>query len=902
MSQRFHTLNGWCRQCLVPVLAGTLVLTSAAGATVLPFGHAQTVAAASVKTTVTYKLVKQTETYITSGAKQVDYQWVSSDSSKLTQWVHVIQIDLTNPYVQLNAMSGKAGSVTSRQSVGAMAKETGAVAGINGDVFNTSSSSEGAPLGAEIRSGELLTSPSKLKGMYAFGVTQDRTPIIDEFAFSGTVQAEDGATFPLSGVNKSAYTTEPDKANSHADAMYVYTDNWTASQRPMNSGTTPTEALVVDGVVTEVSDGQEITTPVPENGYILRGHKSAADFIRTHLTVGTQVTTNDLLISLTNGKTYDPSSFQMMVSGHTILVDGGKAAAFSRDISGLSGAAARARTAVGYSKDGKTVYLITVEESGGLKGVPLSQLQDIMVQLGVYKGVNMDGGGSTTMVTRPLGEFQVTLAHPTSYGTTQRQVADGIGVYTTAPQGAIKGIVASGAKTLFVGQQTSYALKAYDTYYNPIDPNGLTPQWSLDKAIGSLQNGVLTATKPGTAKLTVKAGSASDRVDIEVIGADQIDQLSIDPSTTLLAPGSSISVPVTARLKDGRELKVPASSLKWEFKGFAADVGDGKIAVKSVGGQTSLGYAIARYQDFSTMVVLAPGSEKTLEDFENVGYAITYADLPAGQTEGSVALVTGLPGHETSTALDLKYDFTAAAGNKLYAYAVLNGGQGITVDGGPSALTLDVSGDNSGNWLRAEFTDAKGNIQYATLADEIDWTGWKTLRVDLTELGMAYPAKLTKLYVVDPAEDQDERALQGEVAFDNLKLQYPPKSVKPQSTSVVLQVGSKTAKIGGSSVKLDAAPLIQNGTTFVPLRFISDALGGDTSWEQTLKRVTVLRGDRMLELWPGRSDLIANGVRIPAPAVPVVKNGRVLVPLRVVSEQLGLTVVWEASKKSITIY
>ncbi|WP_238357708.1 stalk domain-containing protein [Cohnella zeiphila] len=877
-------------------------MTSAVGATVLPLGKAQVASAATVKAAVTYKLVKQDETNITAGAKQIDYQWVSSDSSKLTQLVHVVQVDLTNPYVQLNAMTGKAGSVTARQSVGGMAKETGAVAGINGDVFNTATSSEGAPLGAEIRSGELISSTSKLTGMYAFGVTKDRTPIIDEFSFSGTVQAADGSTFPLTGVNKSAYKTEPDDAYSHADAMYIYTDNWTASQRPMNSGTTPTEALVVDGVVTEVSDGQEITTPVPENGYILRGHKSAADFIRTHLSVGTQVTSNYSLTSLTNGKTYDPSSFQMMVSGHTILVDNGKASSFSRDVSGLSGSSARARTAVGYSQDGKTAYLITVEENGGLKGVPLSQLQDIMVKLGVWKGVNMDGGGSTTMVTRPLGDFDVTLAHPTSFGTTQRQVADGIGVYTTAPQGAIKGIVASGEKTLFIGQQTNYALKAYDTYYNPIDPSGLTPTWSMDKAIGSFQNGVFQATKEGTAKLTVKAGSASDSVDIEVIGADQIDQLTIAPSTTLLAAGSSISVPVTARLKDGRELPVPASAIKWEFKGFTANAADGKITIQSVNEKATAAYAIARYQGFSTMVVLAPGTEKKLEDFENVGYTISYADLPSGATQGSVSLVTGLPGHETSKALDLKYDFTSGAGNKLYAYAMFNGGKGITVDGGPSAMTLDVSGDNSGNWLRAEFTDSKGAIKYATIADAIDWSGWKTVRVDLTEAGISYPAKLTKLYVVDPVEAQDERALQGEVAFDNLKLQYPPQTIKPQSTSVLLHIGSKTAKVGTSTVQLDAEPLVQKGTTYVPLRFISDALGGDTTWEQTLKRVTVLRGDRMLELWPGQSDLIANGVRVPAPSAPVVKNGRVLVPLRVVSEQLGLTVVWQAAAKSITIY
>lgn len=894
---KLHTLNRICRKCVPPMIAGTLVFGALGGAPWLSLPAP--VAAAASASAVTYQLVKQGESMITSGAKQVDYQWVSSNKSEATQLVHVLQIDLSNPYVQLNAMVGKNNSVTARQSVGSMAKETGAVAGINADVFNTSTStSEGAPLGAVIQSGEMLSSPSQLTGLYAFAVTKDRQPMIDLFTFSGSVTAEDGTAFALSGINKSAYTTEPDKAYSHVNKLYIYTDNWSASQRPMNSSTTPTEALVVDGVVTEISPGAQIATPIPANGYILRGHKDAADFIVNHLAVGQKVTANYGLAS-SSGANYDPSSFQMMIGGHTILVDGGAAASFSRDISGVSGSADRARTAVGYSKDGKTVYLITVEESGGLKGVTLKELQQIMLKLGVWKGVNMDGGGSTTMVTRPLGEFSVSLAHPTSYGTTQRLVADGIGVYTTAPRGTIKGIAASGSKTLFIGQQATYSLKAYDTYYNPMDPSGLTAQWSANSAIGSFKDGVFTATKAGTAKLTVKADNASDSVDIEVIGGSQIDQLTVSPSTTLLAPGSTISVPVKARLKDGRELTVPASSLAWEFKGFTASVKDGKLTVDKVDQGATIGYAIARYDGFSTMTVLAPGTEKKLEDFESVGYDIGFTGLPA-ETTGTASLVTGLPGRETSKALDLAYDFTNGTGDR-FAYAVLNGGSGIAVDGGPSALTLDVSGDNSNNWLRAEFLDAKGNKVYVTLADPIDWSGWKTLRVDLSSAGLTYPAKLTKLYVVNLAKDQDERALQGDIAFDNLSLQYPPQTAKPNATSVVLTIGSKNATIGGAAAKLDTAPLLKDGTTYLPLRFISDALGGVIAWDQEQKKVTVLRGDRMVELWPGRLDVIATGVRVPVTVSPMLSGGRVLVPVRVVSEQLGLKVLFDNKTKSITI-
>ncbi|MBB6670633.1 stalk domain-containing protein [Cohnella nanjingensis] len=892
--------NRIARVVVVPVLAGTLVVTSFVGA-FAPLPYISPSVASAAEAIVTYKLVKQDEQIVTSGVKQINYSWVPSSSSKTTEQVHVFQIDLTNPYVQLNAMSGKNGSVTSGQSVGNMVKATGAIAGINGDVFNTGSASEGAPMGAEIISGQMIVSPSKLQGMFAFAVTKDKQPIIDQFSFSGSVTAEDGATFNLAGMNQSSYTTYPDKTPSHVGTMYIYTNKWTAAQRPANSGATPTEALVVDGVVTEIGDNTTIATAIPENGYILRGHREAADFIRTHLAVGTKVSSNYGLTSMTNGKSYAPDAFQMVVSGHTILIDSGRTAAFSRDISGVSGSANRARTAAAYSKDGKTAYLVTVEENGSRKGVTLANFQKILLGLGAWKAVNLDGGGSTTMISRPLGDFATVLAHPTSYGTTQRVIANGIGVYTIAPAGATKGIVASGPKTLLLGQQATYALKAYDTYYNPLDPAGLAPQWSVSGGVGTFQDGVLTATKPGKAKLTVKSGAASNTVELEVIGADQVAKLTVDPSTTVLAPGTTISAPVKAQLKDGRTLDVPATSVKWEFRGFTASKdASGKLTIDAVSEGATAGYAIARYDGFSTMFTLAAGTEKPLETFENVGYDIGFTGLPA-ETQGSAAVVSGLPGRETSKALRLTYDFNTGSGSR-FAYALLNGGNGIPVAGKPSVLSVDALGDGSYNWLRAEFKDAGGKQVFVTIAKTIDWTGWKTFRIDLAAAGLTAPATLTKLYVVNLEEDQDERALQGQVAFDNLTLQYAPASITTSTANIVMTVSKKEAKVNGKAVKLDTAPQLLNGTTYLPLRFVSDALGGQTDWNAANKQATVLRGGTLLDLWVGGKELVSTGVRQEAAAAPILQNGRVLVPVRVVSEQLGQKVDWDPKTKTITIH
>src|SRR6185312_13320626 len=94
------------------------------------------------------------------------------------------------------------------------------------------------------------------------------------------------------------------------------------------------------------------------------------------------------------------------------------------------------------------------------------------------------GGGSTTLISRPLGETEVQLTNRTQTGSL-RQVANGIGVYTTAPTGDLAGYILTGQHELFLQESTAYHLKAYDTYFNPYQYDAARAQWST-------QNGYFT--------------------------------------------------------------------------------------------------------------------------------------------------------------------------------------------------------------------------------------------------------------------------------------------------------------------------------------------------------------------------------------------------------------------------
>ena len=99
----------------------------------------------------------------------------------------------------------------------------------------------------------------------------------------------------------------------------------------------------------------------------------------------------------------------MLIGGQTILVDNGKPAANSRTSAEIGGY--RSRTGVGYSEDQRYAYMVTAEASGDSAGASLSEFQQIMIAAGVWKGMNLDGGGSTQLVARPLGETTVQVVN-----------------------------------------------------------------------------------------------------------------------------------------------------------------------------------------------------------------------------------------------------------------------------------------------------------------------------------------------------------------------------------------------------------------------------------------------------------------------------------------------------------
>ncbi|GAA4873941.1 hypothetical protein GCM10023310_62000 [Paenibacillus vulneris] len=826
---------------------------------------------------------------LTSGAVLKKYVWKSTRNKKdISVNANVVEVDLTNPYVKLDVMTGTNNQFTKKQSVLGMATETKAVAGVNGDFYNTQA--EGVPMGPEIANGQLMATPPYLPGFYSFALTKDNVPVVDLFTFQGSVTTKDGANFPLGGINKTYYWFEPGGEHSHVDAMFMYTNAWGQSDRSNDGVTVPTEVLVQNGIIQKIADNTIIDMIAPKDGYILRASGKAADFVRAHMKVGDPLKYDYQILPQDASKTYDTKNFKMMIGGHTILVDEGKPAEFSREVDSLC--CTRSRTAIGYSQDQKTAYLVTADYSGDSKGLSMTELQQFMIQVGVWKGMNLDGGGSTQMVARPLGEEYPVLINKTETGI-QRKVVNGVGVYSTAPKGQVKDLVIQSPDFLFLNEQASLRFRGYDEYYNPIASDGVQATWASPNNAGTFKDNVFTPTQLGTAKVTATSGTGTQTADIPVIGRDQLASLTIDASNIALSEGGSYKLPVIATTKSGKSREVPAELLQWEVNGMKAEVKNGVLTVNSLAGATQL-QLIARYDGYSTMLTLPIGKDNVWYDLDNNAVMTNSRPLPQEVT-------TSVYIRESETKnkyLELNYDFTKATGSR-WAYADMD--TGIQIEGQPQFIKMRVNGDESLNSLRTEIKDNSGKIYYIELAPNINWKGWKQVSADLSEYDMKFPITVKSVYVYNDQVGQDERAAVGKIGIDDITFTYKGQLPALPNNSVNLTVNKTAVSVNGKTMTLEQAPVIVSGNTLLPIRFVTDALGGTVRWDDKERKVTVIRGDKMIDLWIDNPDLIVNGKRITAEVAPKIMKDVTMVPLRILSENLGWKVTWDAKTQQITL-
>ena len=316
---------------------------------------------------------------LANGVEQT-YQWYGSGP-----WaVHSITIDPRVCNVSFRSIKGQDRAI-GRETTSAMAKRAGALVAINADFF--SFEPPGVSEGPQIQNAKVLKSEgvhreaiedSLLRVQPVFAITRAGKPVLAHARLRGEVRAG-RTTMPLAGVN----------VRTRADSAFVFTS--------FHGDVTATDSAALeivarDGVIVRI-DSSAAGVAIPADGFVIAARGNARTALKASR-VGDRIHWNARFGSLRD--------IAEMVGGYPMLLLDGKHV--HHDEPGLRAPFAdrrHPRVAIGRDQRGR-VHIVAVDgrRPGYSDGMTLQELADYLLAHGITDALNLDGGGSTTLVVR----------------------------------------------------------------------------------------------------------------------------------------------------------------------------------------------------------------------------------------------------------------------------------------------------------------------------------------------------------------------------------------------------------------------------------------------------------------------------------------------------------------------
>ncbi|MQM24855.1 phosphodiester glycosidase family protein [Glycomyces albidus] len=638
------------------------------------------------------------------------------------------------------------GSVAASEPVrGQLECVADAVLAFNADFFDINDT--GGAEGVAIADGELVKSAAT-GSSNVIGFDADGTASIQSIAFEGTATTDTGV-LDLHGLNTTALP---------AGGIGVYDAAWgTASRARVADGAPVTEVTLVDGIVTAVTDAPQ-EGAIAEDAVSLVGKGTGAQALAA-LAVGDEVAVEYRAVE--HGDGADGDLPETAVSGRQILIQDGA-------IVDHADQARHPRTAVGVSEDGTELYVLTVDgRQAASGGYTLEETAEQLLAMGAHSALNLDGGGSSTLIARAPGTGDLVTVNSPSDGT-ERSVGNALAFtvpagdgepagFAVAPQapftpGAIEG---ADYDRVFPGLTRPLSVAAYDDAYGPADAD---PRWRTSPSrLGWVDDDAVfhARGRSGTAVVTAKDGSASGSTELTVLGA----LTALEPSQRLLSlPGGDSTAAFQVIGSDAQGFTAPIDprdiDLDYDEDLFTIEPdGRGGYTVAATAGSGSGTVAIT-VGGIATALAVTVGLE-----------AAPVTDLSdAAQWIFSTARATGsmapAPGHDGEAGLALTYDFTQSTATRA-AYA--RPPAAIPVAGQPQRFGMWIEAEGDGEWPSLHLKDANGTdvvLRGAYLTEP----GWQWVEFEVPD-GTNYPVSVYRFYV---AETRPAASYHGSITISGL--------------------------------------------------------------------------------------------------------------------------------------
>lgn len=652
------------------------------------------------------------------------------------QNINVIRIDLNDTNIEVKPIFSSSG-LKVKDTVGKMVIDSNAIAGINGDFF--ASFNDSSPLGVMVVDGEVVSTATEMQqNIPTIAIDNNNKAFIAYLGTTMSATVNKGIIVDIKSKNKASSTYED---------VRLYDKNWASKSIGNKYFKDMVEVVVKNNIVTEVRIGQG-PADMPTDGYVLAARKGGGQVLTNNFKVGDTV---DLNMS----SNPDYKNIKTALGGGSIVLKEGKYVKNPWDIQ-INGR--HPRTAIGISKDRSQLIMVTVDgRSKNSIGVTQLGLAQIMSELGSHEAINLDGGGSTTMVTNVVPGAAPKVENVVS-DNSQRKVSNGLGVFKKI--GPLEHIeLNTNGNDMFTGTTKELQVKGFDQNKNPIEINNKEVIFSVDSSKGQIIENVLHAKEEGN--VIVKATYEDKSVNVTMNLFEEVKELKFESEKLEMPINSEKSLGKVFGINNkGLAIEINNKDISWEATNNIGQIKDGIFKSSSSVGQ---GNIIARFKDKSKEIpVVVDDSMVSINNFDKLG-DIRFDKFPQVVTGG----ITFSDDFKQGTkSLRLSYDFTKTDSNRA-AYVVL-GEKGINLQGKPKQLGMWVNGDKSNHWVRGTIRDS-ANVEHSIdFAKIVDWEGWRWVTADIPQ-DIAYPVNIEKVYLVSANPNNKNK---GEILMDDLNVLY----------------------------------------------------------------------------------------------------------------------------------
>ncbi len=432
------------------------------------------------------------------------------------------------------------------------------------------------------------------------------------------------------------------------------------------------------------------------------------------------------------------------------------------------------RTAVGLKPDGNVIFFAVDGRSTDSRGLKIEALSALMAELGCTYAMNLDGGGSTTVMVKPAGDAEAVYINTPSDGS-YRSVSNGILFLSThEPDGVPAALKVSPNTPLILrGSTIDFTAVPLDGAYMPSEvtlaPDSLITVLAEEYQgdIGYVHDCSFTAgLVGGEYKLRVTNGHISG--DVSVIVADKLDDLKVTPESLQIKPGTLLEITIEA-IYNGKPIYHDAGSFYYTLNGehnvpnpesypdamIVCDLGyldkDGNF--QAFGGAYEGEVEIGVWFDEFVRYVNVKVSDESyiLSDFEvqeteeTEETEGTEGDVETEETEenaiesftaqaptGEIQLSYSSHGYKSARGLKLDFTYDSESHGKVME---LKPTQSVTISPDSEGIKLWIYGYNNGI-LGVSVSDTDGNIyelSYTVTKDYSKQIGWKELTASIPE-------------------------------------------------------------------------------------------------------------------------------------------------------------------------